>query len=279
MPNDVETKVEVDTNPNPNPSLNTDDLGPDDGTELYKVKKALREKLNVNFSKLPPQTQQILSKATVRQDGKTTFLDLENGHSFKVEDGSITSPKGQKIDQNDAKMMMDLAKEKGWGSVKISGSDEEKAMLWLEAKRHGLEVTGYKPPENVEQFWKAEEAKTKNTAGVNQTPQENADDTRYKQASALIEQRLKDEKDPTVRAGLEKIRDAFYNAYSDDQKQQWNGIATALLDNKDNAVKGFNAAATIVNAIDPTAKIPPIAVSEPVATNKPAPKQNNALVA
>ena len=46
--------------------------------------------------------------------------------------------------------MLDVAKAKGWDSIKISGSQEFKQQMWLEAESRGIATKGYKPsPEDL----------------------------------------------------------------------------------------------------------------------------------
>lgn len=58
--------------------------------------------------------------------------------------------KGEKLvtahnDVEIARSMVDLAKAKGWDSIKVGGSKEFKQAVWLYAAGQGLDVAGYKP--------------------------------------------------------------------------------------------------------------------------------------
>jgi putative DNA primase/helicase len=44
-----------------------------------------------------------------------------------------------------ARSMVELAKAKGWSSIKVDGSDSFKQKVWIEAQLQGLSVTGFKP--------------------------------------------------------------------------------------------------------------------------------------
>ena len=46
-----------------------------------------------------------------------------------------------------AKDMVDLAKSKGWDTLKVSGSDAFKRIIWIESQLKGMNVKGYKPNE------------------------------------------------------------------------------------------------------------------------------------
>lgn len=41
--------------------------------------------------------------------------------------------------------MLDIAKAKGWDSIKISSNQEFKQKMWLEAESRGIATRGYKP--------------------------------------------------------------------------------------------------------------------------------------
>lgn len=45
------------------------------------------------------------------------------------------------------KNMLQLAEDKGWEAVELSGTDKFRREAWFEARRRGLEVTGYEPTE------------------------------------------------------------------------------------------------------------------------------------
>ncbi|OSI24211.1 LPD7 domain-containing protein, partial [Neisseria dumasiana] len=55
-----------------------------------------------------------------------------------------------KTDMQTINDMLEVAKEKGWDSIKISGSQEFKAMMYVAAESRGIRTTGYRPkPEDL----------------------------------------------------------------------------------------------------------------------------------
>ena len=55
--------------------------------------------------------------------------------------------KSRESDSFTAASMATLAQAKGWDAIKVSGTEQFKAQVWLEATMKGLEVRGYKPNE------------------------------------------------------------------------------------------------------------------------------------
>lgn len=51
-------------------------------------------------------------------------------------------------DPDVAKSIVDLVEAKGWTKIKVTGHDDFKREVWLEAKLRGIEITGYKPKES-----------------------------------------------------------------------------------------------------------------------------------
>lgn len=55
-----------------------------------------------------------------------------------------------KADMQTINDMLEVAKEKGWDSIKISGSQEFKSMMYVAAESRGIRTTGYRPkPEDL----------------------------------------------------------------------------------------------------------------------------------
>lgn len=60
--------------------------------------------------------------------------------------------------------MLDIAKAKGWDSIKISGSQEFKQQMWLEAESRGIATKGYKPsPEDLAHLERRREERATNS--------------------------------------------------------------------------------------------------------------------
>ena len=78
----------------------------------------------------------------IRMEGK--YLDFKNHQTVMFED------KGKKLNtaQTNPQIindMLDTAQAKNWDSIKISGSQEFRQQVWLEAELRGIKTAGYKP--------------------------------------------------------------------------------------------------------------------------------------
>lgn len=80
-----------------------------------------------------------------KQSGKVAFTD----HGDKIVYNSITPAA--------VKAGIQVAKEKGWEGVKVTGSEEFRRESWMQANLMGMEITGYKP--KAEDFEKLETLK------------------------------------------------------------------------------------------------------------------------
>jgi len=80
-----------------------------------------------------------------KQSGKVAFTD----HGDKIVYNSITPAA--------VKAGLQVAKEKGWEGVKVTGSEEFRRESWMQANLMGMEITGYKP--KAEDFEKLETLK------------------------------------------------------------------------------------------------------------------------
>lgn len=74
-------------------------------------------------------------------------------YHFKDRDGIAFTDKGKKLtsttnESRAAHGMALLAKSKGWDSINVSGSEDFKRNMWLEASLQDINVTGYKPKDN-----------------------------------------------------------------------------------------------------------------------------------
>lgn len=86
--------------------------------------------------------------------------------------------------------MLDVAKAKGWDSIKISGSQEFKQQMWLEAESRGIATKGYKPsPEDLAILERRrEERATNSIAEAEKLKQQSAVPERPDSASKTIPQ-------------------------------------------------------------------------------------------
>lgn len=92
-------------------------------------------------------SKDILKKYNVKENkSNTEYLSKGNSKDrLAVDHGSkikTTSPSNES-----AKLLIDIAKEKNWSSIKVKGSKDFRRKLWLEAAKDGIEVTGFSPNE------------------------------------------------------------------------------------------------------------------------------------
>lgn len=88
----------------------------------------------------PPQHLQ--SRYIVAKNGQ--YLSADNHTTVLFEDKG-NALKTAKSDQQTIQDMLEVAKAKGWDSIKISGSTEFKSMMYVAAESQGIKTTGYKP--------------------------------------------------------------------------------------------------------------------------------------
>lgn len=118
-----------------------------------------------NMDKIDPEIQKFVT--SVEQDPKKGTICFKTKHGNfdwgKAQDGSefigrhgIFNLLTQEVADEEAL----VAKTRGWKSVNVHGSEANKERLWLGAKRAGLEVANYTPPENSKalEIWKKENA-------------------------------------------------------------------------------------------------------------------------
>ncbi|MDQ1829834.1 LPD7 domain-containing protein [Massilia scottii] len=78
------------------------------------------------------------------------FLEGKKYYYPDKEDSVAFEDKGSRLEtkHNDpavVRSMVDVALDKEWKTIKVSGADEFKRSVWLEASTRGLQVEGYKP--------------------------------------------------------------------------------------------------------------------------------------
>lgn len=77
------------------------------------------------------------------------YLSQDNAKTVLFEDKGKTLHTARN-DQQTVQDMLAVAQAKGWDSIKISGSQEFKQQMWLEAESRGIATKGYKPsPEDL----------------------------------------------------------------------------------------------------------------------------------
>ncbi|QEY25791.1 LPD7 domain-containing protein [Neisseria zalophi] len=94
--------------------------------------------IDLNY-RIPPES---IQSRYVVAEGK--YLSAANHTTVMFTDAGkkISTPKTDVQTIND---MLEVAKEKGWDSIKISGNKEFKAMMYVAAESQGIRTSGYKP--------------------------------------------------------------------------------------------------------------------------------------
>ncbi|MDK4688271.1 LPD7 domain-containing protein [Kingella negevensis] len=95
--------------------------------------------LDLTYEKPPKHLQ---SRYIVAENGQ--YLSADNHTTVLFEDKG-NALKTAKSDQQTIQDMLEVAKAKGWDSIKISGSPEFKSMMYVAAESQGIKTTGYKP--------------------------------------------------------------------------------------------------------------------------------------
>ncbi|EGZ50896.1 LPD7 domain-containing protein [Neisseria wadsworthii] len=107
----------------------------EDGPAHETVKKPVTD---LNY-RIPPES---IESRYVVADGK--YLSAANHTTVMFTDTGkkISTPKTDMQTIND---MLEVAKAKGWDSIKLSGSKEFKAMMYVAAESQGIRTSGYRP--------------------------------------------------------------------------------------------------------------------------------------
>jgi hypothetical protein len=116
-----------------------------------------------------------------KRSGRVAFTDYGDSIVFN------------NISETAVKAGLQLAKQKGWEGVKVSGSEEFRRENWIQGQLMGISISGYEPQEKdfsvVEERKKAEEIKKtryqKNEPGKEWRPQEFGKDLQVIEISAL----------------------------------------------------------------------------------------------
>lgn len=99
------------------------------------VKKPI---LDLNYT-IPPES---IKSRYIVADGQ--YLSAENGTTVLFEDtGKKIST--AKVDAQTINDMLEVAKAKGWDSIKLNGSKEFKQMMYVAAESQGISTKGYSP--------------------------------------------------------------------------------------------------------------------------------------
>lgn len=120
----------------------------------------------------PPKNLQ--SRYVVADNGQ--YLSADNHTTVLFEDKG-NALKTAKSDNQTIQDMLEVAKAKGWDSIKISGSPEFKSMMYVAAESQGIKTTGYKPtPADLAMVEKLREERSLN--GIQSTYKPELDPTK-----------------------------------------------------------------------------------------------------
>jgi hypothetical protein len=203
--------------------------------------------------------EMIRTGGRVRKDKDGVVIDLPGGshiHSHVKDGHAVIEPENGKVDAQSAKTMISLAKSHGWKDIEVTGKPEEKALLWLEAQRQGLEVKNYEPPAALKQQWEKERAALPQpgVSPVGDAPQaaaiEEIDDTVYRQTIKTLQDRTNAEQNPAVRDVLQAIADRFTDAVAQGDKRSYSIMAQGLSDR--DQLAGVNKVIDFLNGQDAT---------------------------
>lgn len=87
----------------------------------------------------------------VPESVRKRFLNIDNDYYFPdrspafVDKGAKLATRGEHPEV--VRALVDIAKERGWNSVTVKGSETFRRAAWMEAARNGMQVAGYKPTE------------------------------------------------------------------------------------------------------------------------------------
>jgi hypothetical protein len=87
----------------------------------------------------------------VPESVRKRFLEVDSDYYFPdrspafVDRGAKLATRGEHPEV--VRALVEIAKERGWDSVTVKGSESFKRAAWMEASRNGMQVAGYKPTE------------------------------------------------------------------------------------------------------------------------------------
>lgn len=103
------------------------------------------------------------TKTNLRLTHRVDYVDSENGKTvlFTDKGSKLTTAKN---DPQTAADMVEVAKAKGWTTLKLSGNKEFKRQAWLAAESQGIKTKGYKPsPQDLAMLEKMREKRSLNS--------------------------------------------------------------------------------------------------------------------
>lgn len=244
-------------------------------------------KRTLGIKGLDPHMEEMLRTARLRlsKDGQALLVDLPtNGHCLhcgKMKDGSefIGMPhKKMIVDEHDAQVMVALAKGRGWKAVNVSGNNDERERLWLEAQRQGLHVTNFKPDDNsaIAKKWAIEAAERAKAELESPQPSltESKEEDFHLKTMKLLQDKATAATDKDVKTGLETVLKKFQDGAVLGTADIYKNISEALGDKTDK--DGVKKAIDFLNKADPKLGLAfvetPAPVTQPAATASSTPK-------
>jgi len=131
-------------------------------TEFDKLAPDLKSAAEASGTKKAPATQQVgastdraedevaAARSTVVPESvRKRFLQVDSDYYFPDRSPAFTD-RGAKLATRGehpevVRALVEIAKERGWDSVTVKGSETFRRAAWMEAARSGLQVAGYKP--------------------------------------------------------------------------------------------------------------------------------------
>lgn len=201
-----------------------------------------------------PHLEEMLRTAQLRKtkDGMGLLIDMEqNGHSIhcgKTKEGTefIGLPmKKMVVDEHDAKVMVSLARARGWAAINVEGNQKEKELLWVEAQRQGVSVANFQPDPNsdIVQKWLKEQAEQPKESITEAKPEDF-----HLKTMQLLQEKAGQVTDKDVKAGLEGVLAKFKEGALHGNEEIYKGLAAALSDKDERA--GFNQSVGLLNKLE-----------------------------
>jgi hypothetical protein len=251
--------------PDPNaPKQEEQESGGYGGSQFLGKKTADVLKETFGIKTLDPHLEEMLKKSKPRKTKDGVAIDLEDGNTILAGNKSIGLVKGQEMKPEAAKAIIELAKSRGWDDLNINpyATPAEKDMLWLEAQRHGLKIANYAPEENSKTFQDWEREKL----GEQKISQATDEDKIHMDTLRLLRDRANAEKDPVMKAGLEKMFKGVEDMSIPTSAATLAALGEALSD-KHPGREGFNLAVDALKKGKPDLDIAKI--DEPAGTGQP----------
>ena len=127
------------------------------------------------------------TKTNLRLTHRVDYVDSENGKTvlFTDKGSKLTTAKN---DPQTAADMVEVAKAKGWTTLKLSGNKEFKRQAWLAAESQGIKTKGYSPsPEDKAMLEKLREQRSLNTMEQGKQKQEKSPEKAQSQPEKVSE--------------------------------------------------------------------------------------------